>query len=91
MKIHIKLFSVFRDCIPEADARGELALQVPEEGTIWTVLERLELNKCLDAEVTIAEMMTAWQITVNGVFETNLDRVLVEGDRLAIFPPMAGG
>jgi molybdopterin converting factor small subunit len=91
MKIHVKLFSVFRDCVPEADTRGELVLQMPDESTLWAVLERLELNKCLSGEVTLTDMMTAWQVTVNGVFETSWDRVLVDGDRLAVFPPMAGG
>ena len=32
-----------------------------------------------------------WQVLVNGQLETDPDRLLKNGDRIAILPPLAGG
>lgn len=92
MRVTVKLFSVFRDCVPGTDRRGQIDVELSCGATVWTLLQRLDLGRCLDADLSIDEMMdSSWQIMLNGKHIQELDRALKEGDQVAIFPPMAGG
>ena len=83
MKVALKLFASLTDYLPP-ERKGN----------------RLEL--VVDAGTTVGELITRYQlpeksvhlVLVNGVFippAKRLEHALVDGDELAIWPPIAGG
>jgi sulfur carrier protein ThiS len=87
MKIRAKLYANLGGYLPEGSATGptgnEADMEVDEGATIISVFERLALP---------AELCHL--VLVNGLFIPPVERdghVLVEGDHLAVWPPVAGG
>jgi len=79
MKIELKLFASLRSYLPEKNESGSCAVETEEGTTIKDVLEQL------DVPVDLCKI-----IFVNGV-HAGKDDVLKDGDRLGVFPPVAGG
>jgi len=82
-QINIKLFASLRRYMPEGASNGGAPLELPEEHTVASVLESLNvpLEQC-------------HLVVVNGVFIPPEERgrtTLCEGDALAVWPPVAGG
>jgi sulfur carrier protein ThiS len=84
MQITFKLFAGLTDYLPAEHRRGnQMALEVEPEATIARIIEPFRMPPHL---VHI--------VLVNGVYVAPADRAtrtLVEGDVLAIWPPVAGG
>jgi molybdopterin converting factor small subunit len=80
MKIEVKFYASLGKYLPQALLeRGQNYLEVGEGTTIKALLENLEVP-----------LETVKLIFVNGVHAKDND-VLKEGDRLGVFPPVAGG
>jgi sulfur carrier protein ThiS len=84
MNVKVKLFATLSDYLP-ADARkgNEVALNVPERVTVAQVIERFNLP-----------LKLVHLVLINGHYvppELRGERPLIEGDVLAIWPPIAGG
>jgi sulfur carrier protein ThiS len=84
MKITFKLYASLTDYLPpQARGDNQVALEVPEGATIAQVAEPYGLPYKL-----------VHLVLVNGVYVPPAERAtrtLVEGDVLAIWPPIAGG
>ena len=87
MKIRAKLYANLGGYLPEGTADGptgnEADMEVDEGATIAGVIGRLALPTEL-----------CHLVLVNGLFIPPTERaghVLVEGDHLAVWPPVAGG
>ena len=84
MNITFKLFASLTDYLPhDARVANQVTLQVPDDTTISAMIERFALPEKL-----------VHLVLVNGHYiapEARGQRVLVEGDALAIWPPIAGG
>ena len=84
MNITFKLFATLTDYLPLAARRGNLiALDVVPEATISQIIEPFGLPPKL-----------VHLVLVNGRYiepDKRLTQTLVEGDVLAIWPPIAGG
>ena len=84
MKIDFKLFASLTDYLPVQGRDGNVVpLELPENTTISEVVQRFALPDKL-----------VHLVLVNGSYvapELRSTRVLVEGDALAIWPPIAGG
>ena len=84
MQITFKLFAGLTDYLPAEFRRGnQMALEVAADAAIAQVIEPFRMPPHL---VHI--------VLVNGVYVAPADRAtrtLVEGDVLAIWPPVAGG
>jgi sulfur carrier protein ThiS len=84
MKITFKLYASLTDYLPpQARGDNQVALEVPEGATIAQVAEPYGLPHKL-----------VHLVLVNGVYVPPAERAtrtLVEGDVLAIWPPIAGG
>ncbi len=78
MQIELRLYATLRRAAPDAPA-GVLTVAVPAGAT---VADLLALAKIDPAEVRL--------IMVNGI-AADLGRVLQDGDRLGVFPPLGGG
>ena len=79
MIIEIKIPSLFRGDIPKANTNlGGDKWEIPEGSTVAQVLKILNLSE--EGKVFLINSRQA-----------NKQRVLKEGDVLAIFPPIAGG
>ena len=91
MQIEVELFSILRRCLPPEIKRGRLAVPLPESATLRDLVSHLRLDTCLGTTANGFAAETAWQILVNGAFESNIARVLQDGDEIQIFPPMVGG
>ena len=84
MRITFKLYASLGEYLPADRRQGnEVQLDVPEGSTILQVIEPYNLP-----------MKLVHLVLVNGHFippEQRGSRALVEGDVLAIWPPIAGG
>jgi sulfur carrier protein ThiS len=83
MKVTFKLFASLRDYLPEGSSNAVLELEVPEGTTPADLAERYQLPPKL-----------VHLVLVNGHYiapENRAVTALVEGDVLAIWPPIAGG
>ena len=84
MKITLKLFASLTDYLPESSRYTNIVeLEVVESATIGQIIETHQLPPKL-----------VHLVLVNGKYIAPVDRVthaLIEGDVLAIWPPIAGG
>lgn len=79
MKIELRLFASLSRYLPERQTGNLCAMEIPEGTTIKELLQRL----AIPAE-------TRKIIIVNGVHAGD-NQALAEGDRIGVFPPVAGG
>jgi sulfur-carrier protein len=79
MKLELCLYASLSSRLPEKSDRNSCAMEIPEGTAIKDVLDRL--NIATDEPKIIF---------LNGI-HANPDQLLKDGDRLAIFPPIAGG
>jgi sulfur carrier protein ThiS len=79
VRIEVHLYATLLEYVPGARLGAPQVLDVPPGTTVGDVVARLGLPP---EEVAI--------VMVNGVHR-DADHVLAEGDRLALFPPIAGG
>jgi MoaD family protein len=92
VKVTVKTFADFRELLGK-----ELVLAVPEGATIETLLQMLGIESAsFLAEVleSNGQLKPSVNILQNGRNIHSLDEtktVLMEGDVVAIFPPVAGG
>ncbi len=83
IRITLKLFALLSGYLPDGAARNQIEMRIPAGSTPMAVIASLNLPVKLCALVI-----------VNGHFVHVADRStrpLVEGDVLAIWPPIAGG
>jgi sulfur carrier protein ThiS len=78
MLVHVRLFAGFRELLPR-EARGAATIELLEGSDVADLLERLGITHPVKL------------VTVNATPETHLDRVLVDGDIVLVFPPVVGG
>jgi molybdopterin converting factor small subunit len=79
MKIELRLFASLSHYLPESRTGNLCAMEIPEETTVSELLRSLKVP----AEVRKI-------IIVNGV-HAGESQTLAEGDRIGVFPPVAGG
>jgi sulfur carrier protein ThiS len=83
MKITFKLYASLGDYLPAGTRFNRVELDVPPDATILQIIEPYGMPPRL-----------VHLVLVNGVYvapELRGERTLVEGDVLAIWPPIAGG
>ena len=83
IRITLKLFALLSGYLPDGATRNQVELVVPAHSTPISIMSSLRLPVPLCALVVI-----------NGTFVHVADRAtrrLVDGDVLAIWPPIAGG
>jgi sulfur carrier protein ThiS len=84
MRITLKLHAKLSDCLPaEARAKGTLNLDVDAGTTVASLINRFDVPRNL-----------CHLVLIDGVFvppAARAERVLDEGETLAIWPPVAGG
>lgn len=79
MRIEVKLFATFAGYLREASESGSAILDVSDGSTVRQLVSSLGIPEEMPA-ITL----------VNGL-DVTLEQVLVDGDVLAMFPPLAGG
>ncbi len=80
MEVKLRLFATLRKHLPPGSKAGKIILALDQDATIREVIQQLDIPEAL-----------AHMVLVNGEQTRALDRVLVDGDSLSIFPPVAGG
>ena len=84
MKITFKLYASLTDYLPVAARRGNrVELELEDDSTIAQIIEPFGLP------IKLVHL-----VLVNGVYvapEQRASRAIVDGDTLAIWPPIAGG
>ena len=78
MRIRVKLFSWFREYLP-AKVVGEATVELPEGATVTDLLVHLGIAAHIES------------IIVNDQPEPNRERILLDDDRVSIFPLVFGG
>jgi molybdopterin converting factor small subunit len=79
INIEVRLFATLRELLPP-ETRGLKAFQIPSDSTIDSLLDMVGIED----KITLILM-------INGRREKNFNKVLIEGDRVAMFPPVGGG
>ena len=79
VKVEVRLYASLRRYAPQLSLGEAMELALDEGGTPRHVFERLGLP---ESEVK--------RVIVNGV-PRGYEYILLDGDRVAIFPPVAGG
>jgi len=79
VRIEVRLYATLRRYCPAPDQENSLLLQVPEDMSLNDLLERLKVPK-QEAKI----------LFVNNRSQS-IDYVLQDGDRVGIFPQVAGG
>ena len=79
MRVEIRLFATLAAFLPPDSRAGAAVLDLPEGSTVAEVPRRLGIPPDMP-----------WVALVNGD-DAPGDRALASGDRLALFPPLAGG
>jgi len=79
MGIHIsvRLYNRLLALLPP-EASGRTELELADGSTVQAVIDNLGLSGSLP-------------VAVNGVIEEDLGRILIEGDEVSVFAPVAGG
>jgi molybdopterin synthase sulfur carrier subunit len=83
MKIKLKLFAMLSERLPAGSENHTMELEVPEGATPRQVVQQLGIPPEL-ATLTLLDGVHLTQ-------RQREERVLHEGETLAIFPPIAGG
>ncbi len=92
MNVHVQLFSVLRDCLP-ASNKGQADISMPDNSAprLSDLIVQLGIDRALNSDANTFVDETAWQVIVNGRFESDMTCPLKDGDSVQIFPPIAGG
>ena len=80
MKLEVRLFATLRRHLPAGSDGTKTVLDLPEGAHLSDVIARLGIPSQL-----------AQLVMVDGMHETNRERVLADGAVVSIFPPVAGG
>lgn len=83
MKITFKLYATLSDFLPPGQRHNAIEIDIDPATTIADLVERFRLPPRL-----------VHLVLVNGVYiapEQRMERTLLPGDALAIWPPVAGG
>jgi sulfur carrier protein ThiS len=83
IRITLKLFALLAGYLPDGATRNRVELSVPANSTPMSIMSSLHLP-----------MASCALVVINGTFVHVADRAtrrLVDGDVLAIWPPVAGG
>lgn len=91
MNVHVQLFSILRDCLPVEARREGGIVPLAEGATLADLVTHLGIDRRLGYSPQDVVGRAGWQVRVNDEFVPHVERALQEGDRVQIFPPVAGG
>ena len=80
LKIEVRLFATLRPYLPQGGDPTKTVLEGPADTRICDLIERLGIPSQL-----------AQLVMVDGVHQHDSNRVLLDGESLSVFPPVAGG
>ncbi len=91
MQIEVRLFANLREKLPGA-RRGRALLEIAEGTTVWELVAALEIPERL-AQMVLVNGERAARTGAPGESPDSKegDAVLEDGDRVCVFPPLAGG
>jgi molybdopterin synthase catalytic subunit len=81
LSIKVRLFALYKERLK----KSELTLVVPDGSTVWELTDQLAREY-----PEIGPLLAHTAIAVNEEYTDN-SRTLIEGDELALLPPVSGG
>ena len=91
MQIDLQLFSVLRECLPPGAEKGRTRVTLPEGASLADMIAEVGIDRHLNVAAQEVSTTAGWQVMVSGSYEPEMTRILKDGDRVQILPPMAGG
>ena len=89
MNINVQLFSILRDCLPSDKSWATVTL--PEGATLADLMVHLGIDRRLGYNPQDILTEAAWLVLINKSGENDTERTLREGDKVQVFPSVAGG
>jgi molybdopterin converting factor small subunit len=91
VQIQVHLFSILRDCLPPDAERGKVTIVMPDGATVGDLIVHLGIDQYLGFSAADVGHGAGWQVMVSGRHESDVDRILHDGEQVMIFPPISGG
>lgn len=92
MKVQVQVFSFLRDFLPQASRQsGEVEVDLPETATLQDLFVCLGIHRQIQQDIFAHELNHSFQVLINDVAVNSYSQPLCAGDRVVLFPPMAGG
>ena len=91
MNVHLRLYSVLRDCLPSDSEGGRATVSLPDGSTLADLVIQLGIHQRLGCEATQIASRADCLVTVDGRFAFDMGEVLQDKDHVTIFPVMVGG
>ena len=89
MNVNVQLFSILRDCLPPDKSRTTVTL--PDGATLADLMVHLGIDQRLGYNPQDIITKAEWLVLINKSGENDIGRTLQEGDKVQIFPSVAGG
>jgi molybdopterin converting factor small subunit len=92
MKVQVQVFSYLREYLPPGtSSRGEVELELDDQATLRDLFTALGFERRLGSNIFNEKVENTFQVMVNQAAVENYNYSLSDGDRVVMFPPMAGG
>jgi molybdopterin converting factor small subunit len=92
MRVQLRVFSYLREYLPpHNNERGEVEFELPEQASLKDLFIALGLERRLGKKIFDVEVDHTFQVLINQVAVSEYSHPLLDGDEVALFPPMAGG
>ncbi len=89
MNVNVQLFSILRDCLPSD--KSWTAVTLPDGATLADLMVHLGIDQRLGYNPQDIITKAEWLVLINKSGENDTGRTLQEGDKVQIFPSVAGG
>jgi molybdopterin converting factor small subunit len=91
MNVQVQLFSILRELLPPQAKRGRATITLADGASVADLITHLGIDQKMGFAPEEITTKAGWQVMVCDKFESDMRRVLQDGDQVKILPPISGG